>query len=230
MVSKPDFPIEHAGGLTCVGDRSIAREAIKANNKFQPIPAQTCAVRGIVPRNAMLAGTMTRHLIEKEVVTVFTAPNNSRSFVGYPIQQGKLFNMAMPVPTAPVGHQYTATEVRDFFSDFAQPVREALESVNDFSTWGNYEIPPLATWASENGAVTLMGDAAHVMGAHLAQGAVSAVEDAVVLAECLRRMRSRDDLIVALHHYQAIRKPRAELIAERSRTLFGLHRGDTEIL
>ncbi|MFD4325300.1 FAD-dependent oxidoreductase [Nocardioides sp. NPDC058538] len=49
--------------------------------------------------------------------------------------------------------------------------------------WGLFHRPPLATWS--RGRVTLLGDAAHLMVPHHGQGAAQAIEDAVVLADCL---------------------------------------------
>lgn len=49
--------------------------------------------------------------------------------------------------------------------------------------WALFHRPPLTTWS--RGRVTLLGDAAHLMLPHHAQGAAQAIEDAVVLADCL---------------------------------------------
>src|SRR4051812_6858068 len=44
------------------------------------------------------------------------------------------------------------------------------------------------------------------------QGAATAVEDGAVLAECLSHATSTSDIPKALHAYEKIRRPRAELI------------------
>jgi salicylate hydroxylase len=49
--------------------------------------------------------------------------------------------------------------------------------------WTLHTLPPLPAWS--RGRVTVLGDAAHPMLPYLAQGGALALEDAVVLAECL---------------------------------------------
>jgi 2-polyprenyl-6-methoxyphenol hydroxylase-like FAD-dependent oxidoreductase len=63
----------------------------------------------------------------------------------------------------------------------------------------------------------LLGDAAHPMTPDLGQGACQAIEDAVVLAGCLRK--KGDDVESALRLYEARRSGRAAQIVRRSRRL-----------
>ena len=61
---------------------------------------------------------------------------------------------------------------------------------------------PLERWT--DGRVALLGDAAHAMTPFTGQGACQAIEDAVVLAECLR---DEPDVTAALRRYEARRPP-----------------------
>jgi 2-polyprenyl-6-methoxyphenol hydroxylase-like FAD-dependent oxidoreductase len=72
---------------------------------------------------------------------------------------------------------------------------------------------PVPRWSF--GRVTLLGDAAHPMSPAVGQGASVALEDAVVLAECLRR---EADVPAALAAYSAVRAPRAAAVVGRSRS------------
>ncbi|WP_157823825.1 FAD-dependent monooxygenase [Melittangium boletus] len=72
-------------------------------------------------------------------------------------------------------------------------------------------IDPLDRWGE--GPVTLLGDAAHAMVTDMAQGACQAIEDAVVLAQCVREA---DDLERALRAYEARRRPRTAELARLS--------------
>ena len=58
--------------------------------------------------------------------------------------------------------------------------------------------------------MALLGDAAHPMTPNLGQGACQAIEDAVVLADCL--VRSSADPAAALRSYEARRKSRADAV------------------
>ncbi|MFF7736577.1 FAD-dependent monooxygenase [Streptomyces sp. NPDC007984] len=73
-----------------------------------------------------------------------------------------------------------------------------------------YELPPLPTYV--RGRVALVGDAAHAMTPNLGQGACQALEDAVVLADCMERPDG-------LSAYDAQRRPRSQMIARRARQI-----------
>lgn len=78
-----------------------------------------------------------------------------------------------------------------------------------------YDRKPLGRRWGE-GRVTLLGDAAHPMTPNLGQGACQAIEDAVVLARCLRARGATAD---ALRRYEELRAERAATVVRRSRRL-----------
>lgn len=75
-----------------------------------------------------------------------------------------------------------------------------------------YDIDPVEVWHSES--VALLGDAAHAMCHHQGQGANSAILDAGVLADALRRENS---VAEALATYQDTRKPVTDQLQRISR-------------
>ena len=97
-----------------------------------------------------------------------------------------------------------------------QPARAAVEATADSKILRNdiYDREPLRDWGV--GRVTLLGDAAHPMTPNLGQGACQAIEDAVVLAACVRE---EGDIAAALRLYEERRKERTAMIARRSRIL-----------
>lgn len=68
-----------------------------------------------------------------------------------------------------------------------------------------------APW--HNGRVVLMGDAVHAVTPHMGQGAAQAIEDGVVLADCLR---TADDFGQAFTAYVERRYERCKLVVESS--------------
>jgi len=72
-------------------------------------------------------------------------------------------------------------------------------------------VPPMETWTKEN--VTLLGDAAHGMTPHAAQGGGMAIEDAVALSEAFG---DHDSIDAALEEYESVRVERANEFVERS--------------
>ncbi|TQL69624.1 salicylate hydroxylase [Nocardioides albertanoniae] len=67
--------------------------------------------------------------------------------------------------------------------------------------------PPLSTWT--HGRITLLGDAAHLAVPHHGQGAAQAIEDAIVLADCLA---ADDDWRRARRAYEVRRRDRARRV------------------
>ncbi|TMR24174.1 FAD-dependent monooxygenase [Nonomuraea turkmeniaca] len=77
-----------------------------------------------------------------------------------------------------------------------------------------YDLPPVPVW--HRGRVLLLGDAAHATSPSAGQGASLAIEDAIVLARCLRDGRDHRE---AFERYEAERRPRAERVVAYSRTI-----------
>jgi salicylate hydroxylase/6-hydroxynicotinate 3-monooxygenase len=95
------------------------------------------------------------------------------------------------------------------FSGFHPSVRTILAAAPEVRKWALVERDPMPSWG-EN-CIVLLGDACHPMLPYMAQGAASAIEDAVVLARCLDRLAS-DDICSALAVYAASRKERTDRI------------------
>ncbi|MZQ87236.1 2-polyprenyl-6-methoxyphenol hydroxylase [Paenibacillus sp. 5J-6] len=82
-----------------------------------------------------------------------------------------------------------------------------------------YDRKPLHAWSK--GRVVLLGDAAHPMLPNLGQGGAQAMEDAYVLARCLKEIAdvSSNSIRNALESYEAIRIPRANRVVQQSRRM-----------
>jgi 2-polyprenyl-6-methoxyphenol hydroxylase-like FAD-dependent oxidoreductase len=100
------------------------------------------------------------------------------------------------------------------FAGFAEPVPTLLDSVarDGFVHRSTIEEVALDSWAQ--GRVLLVGDAAHATSPNMAQGAAMALEDAIVLAECLDQL---DSIPAALSAFEARRRPRTEWVRRQTR-------------
>jgi salicylate hydroxylase len=96
---------------------------------------------------------------------------------------------------------------------FHRSLADALARVPAWRKWALHGLPPLPAWS--RGRVTLLGDAAHPMLPYLAQGGVLALEDAVVLADCLAAHPG--DEASALHAFETGRRVRTEQVQATSR-------------
>ena len=106
-----------------------------------------------------------------------------------------------------------AQTVQDRIRNFSSPLRSLVANVQDWRNWSLYAMPPLDRWSV--GRTTLLGDAAHPVLPFLAQGAVLALEDAMMLACCLAG--ERHDVATALQNYEHARRRRARRVADASR-------------
>lgn len=80
--------------------------------------------------------------------------------------------------------------------------------------WAIHDLPSLDVWHS--GRVCLLGDAAHATSPHVGGGASLAMEDAIVLAQCLRDLATPE---AAFAEFQALRGDRvARLVRDARRT------------
>ena len=90
-------------------------------------------------------------------------------------------------------------EVLELFHDWHDPIPAVIESTDETNILRNdvYESKHLHHWSA--GRVALLGDAAHAMTPNLGQGGCLAIEDAVVLGECLK---ANPDIASALKSYE----------------------------
>ena len=99
------------------------------------------------------------------------------------------------------------------FAGFPEPFVHALHQTPeaDILRHDVYDRAPLLHFGDAR--VTLLGDACHPMTPNLGQGACMAIEDAVVLARCLR---DEPNEVKALRHYETARRERTTLMTTRS--------------
>ena len=118
------------------------------------------------------------------------------------------------------------TPLRDLLEGYAEPVPTLLDALdtmggeNDDVHAGRIEEVVLESWS--NGAVLLIGDAAHATSPNMAQGAAMALEDAIVLAQSFTAAAG---IAAGLTEFERRRRPRTNWIRaqthrrDRARTL-----------
>src|SRR4051794_15840048 len=109
----------------------------------------------------------------------------------------------------------TLEDFRRHWSGFASPGAEAIAAVHDLGVLLHDDLEDgLAPRFFAPGAV-LLGDAAHPVTPNMGQGAGLAIEDACCLANLLAGTRPLPEVLAA---YEALRRPRATWIRDRSFT------------
>ncbi|MDQ7904746.1 FAD-dependent monooxygenase [Phytohabitans sp. ZYX-F-186] len=143
-------------------------------------------------------------------VSEWTAVLGKRAaFVVMPMGAGRLFCYADEAATA--APPDPVARVREVFGGLGGPVPAVLDAIEKVQVAVTDEVE-IGCWSQ--GPVVLVGDAAHATAPTLAQGGAMALEDAVVLADSLRRAGSVTE---ALSAYERRRRPRTRWVLERTR-------------
>lgn len=102
----------------------------------------------------------------------------------------------------------------DLFTDDRSPAAEIIAAGElELAADNTYDLPSVPTW--HKGAMVIIGDAAHAPSPTSGQGASLAMEDAVILAQCLRDCSS---IAEAFAVYERLRRRRVErIVAEGAR-------------
>jgi 2-polyprenyl-6-methoxyphenol hydroxylase-like FAD-dependent oxidoreductase len=138
-----------------------------------------------------------------------------RRFGMLPIGNGRVFWYA--TLNCPAGEQDREGEGKAnllrLFGGWRHPIERLIEATDEQAILRNdlFDRRPVRHWG--RGRVTLLGDAAHPPTPNLGQGACQALEDALVLAECLSDQR---EPVAALRAYEARRRKRSAAIIEQS--------------
>jgi 2-polyprenyl-6-methoxyphenol hydroxylase-like FAD-dependent oxidoreductase len=83
-----------------------------------------------------------------------------------------------------------------------------------FAGWNTYDVPSVPVWHRDR--MIVIGDAAHATAPSIGQGAAMAIEDAVVLAKCLRDFPDAESAFAA---YERSRRERVErVVGQGNRT------------
>ncbi len=147
----------------------------------------------------------------------------SRSFFGYLVREdGTTYwfaNLSADKPPS-AGERAASSAawlelLRDLHSDDPAPVPAILEHTHgEVGGYPIFSLPALRTWS--RGRCVLIGDAVHATSPSAGQGASLALEDAVVLANCLRSLGHHGSAFTA---YEEDRRERVEAITAYAKTI-----------
>ncbi len=102
--------------------------------------------------------------------------------------------------------QYWKSLLSDLSADDAGPIHEIVRNGHlDVVADNTYDLVSVPKW--HNGSMVIIGDAAHAPSSISGQGASLAIEDAVMLAKCLR---DTNEPAAAFASYERLRRPRVE--------------------
>jgi 2-polyprenyl-6-methoxyphenol hydroxylase-like FAD-dependent oxidoreductase len=168
-----------------------------------PVYSGYTSWRGVTPANAVTVPARTTE-----------SWGRGERFGIVPIGFGEIYWFAVADARANGRDTDVKRELMARFGSWHEPVAAIIEATPAERVMRTdiYDRAPIERWHS--GRVVLLGDAAHPMTPNLGQGAGQAIEDAVVLDECLAQATSIEE---ALTHYEQRRVARANGIVRASR-------------
>ncbi|MEO6890407.1 MAG: FAD-dependent monooxygenase [Ktedonobacteraceae bacterium] len=192
------------------GLKSVVRKYVIGDG--DPVCAEFVAYRGAIPMEEVIESA------GMDTIRYWIGPN--LHLIQYPLRRGELYNQVAVFKSqryrADADDWGTEDELEEHFASTDESVRKALARVKRDRRWPLYDRLPSDNWTRHH--ITLLGDSAHPMLQHIAQGACQALEDAVGLADMLASYQG--DVSQAFLAYQAERIPRTARV-QRSARLFG---------
>jgi len=227
-----DDVTSHAKGLTVVqrsGDARrqelavalIGADGIWSSVRSHLFPDVQPQFSGLIAWRGTLDATALPREYTSPRVQLWMGPN--AHLVAYPISGARQINVVAIVPgtwnrpgwSAPGG----TNEIKDAFASPRWPpsARMLIGAVDEWRRWALFTVPDIGDWSE--GAIALVGDAAHAMLPFAAQGAGMAIEDAAVLAKALSDSAGENiaGIPAALKRYGRLRRARVLQVQRAAR-------------
>ncbi len=197
---------------TVVGADGIHSKTRKLFSNDDPVASKYVAYRFTVPMSEMK--------IDIDWDEKYTWIGPGIHLVQYPVRHKSVINQVAVFKSYKYREDSddwgTPDELNKMFENSCSIIKESLKFADRSLVTKMYDRDPIDKWSSKR--VTLLGDAAHAMLQHLAQGACQGLEDAVYLTE---RLHANDsDISKALFEYQQERAPRSGKV-QRGARLWG---------
>jgi salicylate hydroxylase len=203
-------------GKSAQGDMLLGADGVRSRVRSTLFGAEEVRFTGFIAW---------RGLVPMDKVPIEALDPPSQIFIGpghminrYPVSGGKLLNFVAFAERSGWEEEgwsipASVAELRAEFDGWHPWVTDIIDAVpeQDLFKWALCARSPLMRWVKGNSA--LLGDAAHPLLPYLGQGAVMAIEDAVLLG---RAITAAADICEGLARYEAARVGRARFVVERS--------------
>jgi salicylate hydroxylase len=224
--------VPHARGLTVVQRSGMTRhqelavaligaDGIWSTVRNHLFPKIQPLFSGLIAWRGTLEATQLPREYTAPRVQLWMGPD--AHLVAYPISGARQINVVAVVPGSWNRPGWSAkgetSEIRNVFASSRWPAiaRMMIGAVDDWRKWALFTLPEDGRWT--DGAIALLGDAAHAMLPFAAQGAGMAIEDAAVLAKCLKQAAGENagSIPAALKRYERLRRARVARVARAAR-------------
>ena len=218
--------VELADGRRLRADWLVGADGIHSTVRAQLFGQDDARFTGYVAWRGLIPGECVPTDLLDPPLAMTVGPR--RMLMRYPLRRRTLVNfVAIARRSAWTEEGWSVrselAELLDEFHDFEPRTRALLELTPEdrLYKWGLFDRDPLPTWS--RGRATLLGDAAHAMPPFTGQGAVMALEDAVVLGRAAAESMDADE---ALRRYEGARHARVTAALQMSRARAELYFAD----
>ena len=207
--------LELEGGRRIEGDVLIGADGVHSRLRSHLFGTAKPHFTGLMAWRGIVAMDRLPAELRRSVGTNWHGPGGH--VVTYPLRRGTLLNFVGVVErddwrsdgwSEPGSKEECAAD----FAGWHPLVHAIIANLDVAYKWALIGRAPMPAWS--NGPMTLMGDACHPTLPFLAQGAIMAMEDGVVLARCLEA--SPDNIAAALNRYQRLRLERTARVVAGS--------------
>jgi FAD-dependent urate hydroxylase len=145
-----------------------------------------------------------------EVTTWTVLLGRGVTFLAVPIGRGQVYCYCdAPASSSPRPDHDVTGRLAELLTGFAAPVPALLDTLGPAGAVHVSPIEEVTLDRWSRGSVLLIGDAAHATSPNMAEGAAMALEDGLVLAECLASGRGIAQTVAT---FEARRRPRAQWV------------------
>jgi salicylate hydroxylase len=219
--------VDLADGRTASGQALIGADGVHSRLRSQMFRSPQArftglmAWRGLAPMDRLCAE------LQRPVGTNWIGPGGH--VITYPIRGNQLLNFVGLVENVTWTRESwteagTTAECKADFAGWNPLIHQVIDVMGTPFRWALVSRDPLPVWTE--GRVTLLGDACHPTLPFLAQGAIMAIEDGLIVARCLDEQPG--DIHAALKTYEALRTDRTAAIVRGSEA--NLHRFHNQAL
>jgi salicylate hydroxylase len=207
--------LELEDGRRIAGDIVIGADGVHSRLRAHLFDAAKPQFTGLMAWRGIAAVERLPAELRRPVGTNWHGPGGH--VVTYPLRRGTLLNFVGVVErddwrSDSWFEQGTRDECSADFAGWHPLVHGIVANLDAAYKWALIGRAPMPAWSP--GRVTLLGDACHPTLPFLAQGAIMAMEDGVVLARCLEAHPG--DAARALQRYEALRIERTSRVVQGS--------------